>query len=120
MVTFVIPLLLFFFFCMGVGLLLTTMAVYFRDMFHLYGVLLNLLNYATPIFYPENIVPEEYKFLLQMNPLYYFFKAFRQALYEGNFPSGELLLTCFCIALITFIAGCLVFRKYQNRFILYI
>ena len=120
MVTFVVPLMLFFFFCMGVGLLLTTMAVYFRDMFHLYGVLLNLLNYATPIFYPENIVPDEYKFLLQMNPLYYFFKAFRQALYEGNLPDGALLMTCFYIAFITFIIGCLIFKKYQNRFILYI
>lgn len=50
MLSFVIPLVLFFIFCLGVGLILSTMAVYFRDMFHLYGVLINLLSYATPIF----------------------------------------------------------------------
>lgn len=50
MLTFVLPLALFFVFCLGIGLILATMAVYFRDMFHLYGVLINLLSYATPIF----------------------------------------------------------------------
>lgn len=120
MLSFVIPLFLFAIFCTGVGLILSTMAVYFRDIFHLYGVLLNLLSYATPIFYPEKIVPIQYTLLLKINPLYYFFEAFRMSVYERIFPSITLLGYCFVIASITFILGCFIFKKYQNNFILYI
>ena len=120
MLSFIIPLFLFFIFCIGVGLILSTMAVYFRDVFHLYGVLINLLSYATPIFYPEKIVPPQYILLLKINPLYYFFEAFRMPIYEGIFPSISLLGYCFVIASITFCGGCMIFKKYQNNFILYI
>lgn len=120
MLGFVIPLGLFFIFCLGVGLALATMAVYFRDMFHLYGVLISLLNYATPIFYPENIVPAKFSFLLKLNPLYYFFKAFRQSLYAGELPDVNIILPCFLLAAIALAFGCFIFRRYQNHFILYI
>lgn len=120
MLAFVIPLALLFIFCLGMGLILTTMAVYFRDMFHLYGVLLNLLSYATPIFYPESIVPAKFSFLLKLNPLYYFFKAVRQALYENMLPDLHLLIYCGVLAACAILLGTLVFRKFQNHFILYI
>ena len=120
MLSFIVPLFLFFIFCLGIGLILSTMTVYFRDMFHLYGILLSLLNYATPIFYPEKIVPVQFAWLLTLNPLYYFFKAFRMSVYEGVLPTGEILLYCVVIAAVAFMVGCYVFRKYQNHFILYI
>lgn len=120
MLAFVIPLALLFIFCLGMGLILTTMAVYFRDMFHLYGVLLNLLSYATPIFYPESIVPAKFSFLLKLNPLYYFFKAVRQALYENMLPDLHLLIYCSVLAACAILLGTLIFRKFQNHFILYI
>lgn len=120
MLSFIVPLALFFVFCLGVGLILSTMAVYFRDMFHLYGVLINLLNYATPIFYPEKIVPEQFILLLKLNPLYYFFKAFRMSIYDGVLPTAPLLFHCAIIAFVTFAIGCYVFKRYQNKFILYI
>jgi ABC-2 type transport system permease protein len=118
--SFIVPLVLFFFFCLGVGLILSTMAVYFRDVFHLYGVLISLLSYATPIFYPEKIVPAKYILLLKCNPLYYFFKGFRMAIYDGVWPTAPLLFHCFIIAAAALGVGCYVFRKHQNRFILYI
>lgn len=120
MLSFIIPLFLLFFFCLGFGLLLATSVVYFRDIYHLYGVLLTLLSYATPVFYPENIVPAEYKWLLIYNPLYYFLKAFRQAIYVGAFPDGDLLITCGTFALLSLMIGAWVFKKYENHFILYI
>lgn len=120
MISVVIPLTLFFFFCLGVGLLLSALAVYFRDMFHLYGVLISLLNYATPIFYPIEIVPEKYLWLQQINPLYYFCMAFREPLYNGLFPDSMLLLQCATLALGAMIIGVFVFGRKQNHFILYV
>ena len=78
MVLGVIPIVYVLFFCFGIGLLLSTIAVYFRDMFHLYGVLITALSYLTPLFYPKEIIPEQYKFLINCNPLYYFVSMFRE------------------------------------------
>ena len=120
MISVVIPLALFFFFCLGVGLILSAWAVYFRDMFHLYGVLISLLNYATPIFYPAEIVPEKYVWIQQINPLYYFCKAFRDAVYSGIVPDGRLLSECALLAVAVMVIGVMTFRKKQNHFILYV
>ncbi|WP_037368662.1 ABC transporter permease [Selenomonas ruminantium] len=119
-ITFLLPLLLMLIFCLGVGLILSAGVVYFRDMFHLYGVVLTGLNYATPIFYPEQIVPQEYRFLLDYNPLYYFVRSFREVLYSGGMPSWDNTLLCLVMAITTLVAGVVIFRRAQNHFILYI
>ena len=118
--TFIIPLFFMLIFCLGVGLILSTLAVYFRDMVHLYNVFLSLLSYATPIFYPESIVPEQYSLILKLNPLYFYMKAFRQSVCEGRIPEADLLMTCGAIAIVTIFIGWRLFKKYQNNFVLYI
>ena len=77
----IIPVIYVLFFCLGVGLLLASVAVYFRDMFHLYGVLLTAISYLTPLFYPKEIVPKEYMFLIDLNPMVYFVDLFRDIVY---------------------------------------
>lgn len=116
----VIPLILLFFFCIGVGLFLSAFAVYFRDVFHLYGVLLTALNYATPIFYPTKIIPIKYKMILDINPLSYFLAAFRDVVYLNTIPSVDLLLTCLLLSASALAVGIYFFNKKQNNFILYI
>lgn len=118
--SFVIPLFLLLVFCLGVGLVLATIAVYFRDIFHLYGVFLSVLGYATPVFYPESIVPDKYMFLFKLNPLYYYLKAFRQSIYDGVIPDGHLLFICLSLSVFALFIGCLLFKRYHNNFILYI
>ncbi len=120
MLLFVLPVFLLMLFCLGLGLLLATMVVYFRDVQHLYSVLLNLLSYGTPIFYPETIVPEEYRWLLDYNPLYYFLTAFRQTMYSATVPDPGLLGFCGAMSLGMLAVGYWVFRKHENHFILYV
>lgn len=116
----VVPLVLMLVFCLGVGLVLSACVVYFRDLFHLYGVLLTALNYATPVFYPAQIVPDRYHWLLTLNPLYHFVTAFREVLYEGSLPHADTLLACTGLAVAAIVLGVLIFRRAQNHFILYI
>ena len=118
--TFIIPLFFMLIFCLGVGLILSTMAVYFRDVIHLYGVFLSLLSYATPIFYPESIVPEQYSLILKLNPLYFYMKAFRQSVCEARIPETDLLMTCIAISVVAVFIGWRLFKRYQNNFVLYI
>lgn len=115
-----IPLILLFIFSLGIGLILSAYAVYFRDLFHLYGVILTALNYATPIFYPMSIIPEEYRFLMTYNPLSYYLESFREIVYYNQYPNIDLLLICSVISFFSLlIGGCLFYRK-QNNFVLYL
>lgn len=119
-ISFIVPLLLMLFFCLGIGLLLSACVVYFRDAFHLYGVLLSALSYATPIFYPEQIVPDKYHFLLDYNPLYYFVTGFREVLYSGGLPTINTLVACTVMSAGALLIGLVIFKRAQNHFILYI
>ena len=72
-----LPLVLLFFFSCGLGLLLSALAVYFRDMMHLYSILTMGWMYATPLFYPITALPETLQKLLKLNPLYHYINLFR-------------------------------------------
>lgn len=115
----------FFLFCLvifsyGLSLLLSAAMVFFRDMQFLWNVLSMIWMYATPIFYPENILPENFRFVLTINPLYYFIQNTRLCILDGISPEPTAYLQCMLIALGMLLVGSLVFRKSQDRFILYL
>ena len=107
-------------FSMGFGLLLSASMVFFRDTQFLWGVLNTIWMYATPIFYPENILPENFKFVHQINPLYHFLKNARICVLEGISPEPAVYVQCLLIALVMLMVGALVFRKTQDKFVLYL
>lgn len=115
-----IYLLLLFVFTCGISLILATITVFFRDIEHLYGVFTTALMYASAIFYPAEIIPDKFQFILILNPMYYFIKGFRDVVYYGLPLQLSNLLICFFIAIISMIVGILVFEKNQDKFILYI
>lgn len=107
-------------FSLGLGLLLSASMVFFRDTQFLWGVLSMMWMYATPIFYPETILPEEFKFVLQINPLYHFLKNARLCILDGISPEPIVYVQCLIMALVALFVGALVFRKAQDRFVLYL
>jgi len=107
-------------FSIGVGLILCSIAVFLRDLEHIYGVLLTAWMYATPVIYPAEIMPDRFLFVLYCNPLYFFVTHFREGLLYHQLPSIELNLYCLMYALITLVIGVYVFNKRRNQFILYI
>lgn len=116
---------LFFLFCviifsLGVGLLLSAAMVFFRDTQFLWGVLSMIWMYLTPIFYPESILPENFKFVLRGNPLYHFLKDTRLCILDGISPEPAAYVQCALMALGALVIGALVFRKSQDRFVLYL
>ncbi len=117
---FPIPVLYLLVFSIGVGLILSVLCVFFRDMMHLYGVFLTALMYLTPIIYPVDILPENIKFFVQCNPLYYYVDYFRQVTMYGTVPSLSMNLICIFLSLLSLTVGLLIFKKYQDKFILYI
>lgn len=107
-------------FCVGLGLLLSSLAVFFRDVIHLWGVITTAWMYATPIFYPMELLPDWMQQLMQFNPMYQFITYFRDVTMYEITPSLETHMVCAGMAIITFLVGLFVFRKTEKKFILYI
>lgn len=107
-------------FCLGLGMILCTMFVFFRDIGHFYGVIMLIWMYLTPIFYPVSLLEEITPILLWCNPLYCYISMFRCLIMKGQLPSLEQWLFGLLIAMITFLFGIYFFRKYKKKFILYI
>lgn len=115
-----IPFIYIFIFSLGLSLILSSINVYFRDVGHLYGVILTAWVYITPIFYSADIIPEDIRQVINFNPMYHYITFFRQIIMEGTFPSMQANIICFLIAINTLILGGFVFWKLQDRFILHI
>lgn len=116
---------LYFFVCLivfslGFGMLLATSMVFFRDTQFLWSVLNMMWMYATPIFYPETILPDGFKVVLQINPLYHFLKSARMCILDGLSPEPMVYFRCLMMALGMLLLGAFVFYRKQDKFVLYL
>ena len=108
-------------FALGFSLLLSTLVVFFPDVNEFYPVLLTAWMYLTPIIYPETMISDVLNgWLLRLNPLYHLIKIFRLVAFEGVVPSGLEWLTAVIIAVMTLIAGWVVFTSSNKRFGYYV
>lgn len=117
-----LPLLLLYvlMFSAGLGFLLSALVVFFRDISHLWSVVITAWTYATPLFYPVSILPEWAAPIMQFNPMYHYVTYLREIALWGTTPGIMENLLCFGMGLITLIVGLLVFRKLERKFILYV
>lgn len=100
----------------GIALLVSSLTVYFRDLFHLLGVFMQLLFYATPIVYSMEAVPEKMRWLLKLNPMSYLIESYRSIFYHKTTPDFQNLAIAFVIAIVFFTIGMIAFRRLQKRF----
>jgi ABC-2 type transport system permease protein len=107
-------------FCIGLSMLLASAMVFFRDTKYLWGIATLIWMYGTPMFYPETIIPEQYRIVLKVNPLYHFIKFVRTILMDGVSPEPRRYFYCLISAIAACIVGAIVFKKSQDKFVLYI
>lgn len=117
---FFVPLMYLLFFASGMGMILSALAVKFRDVTHLYSVLTMAWMYATPVFYPIEAVPEGVARFIRLNPLYIIIDLFRQLVLYGRVPGAGSWLLGAAISLAMFVVGAAVFNRMQREFIFYI
>ena len=117
-----LPLLLLyvFAFSLGLGLLIAALSVFFRDVMHLWSVVLTAWTYATTLFYPIEILPDFLAPLMQFNPMYHYVTYFREIALWGMTPSLEQNLICIGFAAAALVLGYVVFRAKEKKFILYV
>ena len=107
-------------FTIGMGLLLSCVSVFLRDIFHIYGIVLTIWNYLTPVFYSIEILPTKLQALMSLNPMYQFLTATRTVVVYEQMPTLKTLgiITLFGVGML--LIGSYVFRKKQDKFIYYI
>lgn len=108
-----IPLLMF---TLGVSYFIASLGVYIRDIQYLIGVIIQILFFPTPIFYPLQAVPEKYRWALQINPLTILIEETRNLFIYGIFPNWSSLGISFLISIVVLYLGFFWFYKTQKGF----
>lgn len=109
-----------FMFTVGIGLLLSCVSVFLRDMFYIYSIILTIWNYLTPIFYSIEILPKNLQTIFKFNPLYVYITGVRSIVLVSSRPSfiqmGEMLL----FGVGSLLIGLYFFKRKQDKFIYYV
>lgn len=107
-------------FSYGIGLILASSAVFFRDAVYTYQVLLVAWMYLTPLFYPEQIIPDHFRFFVYLNPVYHLVELFRAPIYLGVLPDPVNVLSAAVFAIGAAAIGWWFFESTRRRFVAYL
>lgn len=108
-------------FSLGLGLLLSSLSVFFRDIQYIYSAFITAWMYGTPIFYPIQQLPEKLQFVIKhFNPLYSYIHQFRMIVLDASAPDVRLVLYGFVVAFAAIGVGIICFYRLQDKFILYL
>jgi len=103
-------------FAIGIGWIVASLQVYLRDTAQLLTVVMTFWFWMTPIMISEQIVPERFRFLMQINPLVYVVRAYRERLLSFNPPSLSEFAVLSAYAFTAFVIGGLFFRLLKRGF----
>jgi ABC-type polysaccharide/polyol phosphate export permease len=107
-------------FTLGAGLLLAPLAVFFSDVVELVGMLLMMLMYLTPIIYPKDIVPADWRWVVRFNPIRSILEVFRDPIYQGEIPPLPHVAVAVTISLLALVIGGVVFSRTSDRIPFYV
>jgi ABC-2 type transport system permease protein/lipopolysaccharide transport system permease protein len=102
--------------CTGVGLFLSALFVFFRDLGYFYEITTFILWITSPVFYPAEIVPPRVQPFIHLNPLVPIIESLRQISLESSFPEWNYLLKGFLSGIIILTLGWMFFRRVQPAF----
>lgn len=120
MLTLIYPIALALIFSFGVGMILSALYVFFRDIEYLYGVILTLINYLSAIFYPTSMLGENIQKLFLINPVYVYILYFRIVVIDGAIPSIWVHGLCAGYAALFLAIGCMIYKKFNHEFLYYV
>ncbi len=113
-----LPLILFplFLFTLGVSYFVSSLSVYVRDTPYMVGVVLQILFFLTPIFYPVAAIPERFRWPIRLNPLTLLIEEARKVFLYGELPDWRFLGAAFLVSLLVLQLGFLWFQKTKKGF----
>ena len=120
-----VPIIFLCIFSTGVGLILSVLNVYFKDIEYIYSVITLMLFYVTPIMYSLKTLHRSgvntlVMKILMLNPLYSILEMFLSCVLYCSIWYCHHFFYALAISIVTLVVGLIVFYKHQDRFILYI
>jgi lipopolysaccharide transport system permease protein len=100
----------------GLAMPIATLAVFYSDVQHAIPILLLMLFYLSPVFYPASLVPEHLRMFYLMNPIAGLLTLYHETLYEGRWPTLLLVAYVSLAALALCIVGYMIFNRYKRLF----
>lgn len=100
---------------LGIGLFASALNVFYRDIKHVFTLIMQLWLYASPIIYPISFVPDKWKKIYMLNPMVGIIEAYRSVMIYRTFPDISLLFSAL-IAIAVFFAGYLFFKRVEVQF----
>lgn len=114
------PILCLIIFNYGIGLILSALFIFFRDMQYLYRLLLQIVMYGSAIFYSIDMLSKSYQTVFYFNPLYLYITFIRDVVIYNKIPEMWFIVLCGLYAVIAMIFGLLIYKKYNYKFVYYI
>ena len=116
----IIPIACLIVFSTGIGLILATVTVKFRDVMYLYSVFLTAFMYMTPVIYPMSYLEGTpwVHTIVSMNPVTIILNMFRDLVIYGTIPSVTSFAASILVAVVALVLGLVVFYKNQDKFIM--
>lgn len=102
-------------FTLGLVILISSLCVFIRDIQQFIGVIMSLWVYLTPIMYPVSMVPDEYLWILNLNPMYPFIELYHMVLLKHSI-SWELSVWAAVLAFFSFLSGIVFFKRARYAF----
>jgi ABC-type polysaccharide/polyol phosphate export permease len=115
-VTLVLPLGALILICCGVGLLVSGLYVFFRDLPYFYELAVTVLLIGSPVFYPPDIVPSQVRPLLALNPLASAIECLRQIVLSGHSPDLGLVGDVMLRGVLFLAVGWICFHGWRSQF----
>ena len=114
-----LPIVLLFqlLFALGLSFMMAALHVFFRDTIQVVGVSLTVWMFLTPIFYPENLVPERFKFVYLLNPMTHLVHIYRDIFLKAQIFSIYNFVYFSVSSLTVYLTGYIIFTKYHGRFV---
>ena len=109
-----------FMFTLGFGLILSAVTVFLRDMLYIYGIIIMLWTYLTPIMYDINVISPALQPFLKLNPMYHYINFEREIMLYQRIPQPFTWGICLASSVGVLIIGMIVFKKTQDKFIYYV
>ena len=114
------PIICLLVFNIGMGLILSAMYIFFKDVKYLYSILTTLLLYVSAVFYTVDVFTPLQQSLFYINPVYSYISYFRIAVINGAVPPLWLHALCLGYAAAALFGGAAMYHKNNYKFLYYI
>jgi ABC-2 type transport system permease protein len=112
-----VPIIFLTLFSLGMGLLVSSIAVFFADVAEMYQIVLTAWMYLTPIIYPVSMLPETYRiWIARLNPMYHLVELFRMPVFDGVVPPFSKVIISAVVSIAVLIIGWIVFTRRADEF----